>query len=58
LIQDPDNTGPELAATKHLHRSELEDNEGNDGNIVTGPTVEAHVNLAKTAIKCCDHYNN
>ena len=55
-VLQPDHT--ELAATQHLHGSELEDNEDNDGNIVFGPTVEAHVNLAKTAGKCFDHYSN
>jgi hypothetical protein len=58
VLQDHSYTGPELAATQHLHGSELEDNKDNDGDMVAGPTVEAHVNLAKTPSKCFNHYNN
>jgi hypothetical protein len=41
-----------------LHRSELKNNEDNDGDMVAGPTVEAHVNLAKTPSKCFNYYIN
>jgi hypothetical protein len=41
-----------------LHRSELENNEDNDGDMVAEPTVEAHVNLAKTPSKCFNYYIN
>jgi hypothetical protein len=32
--------------------NDIDDNEDNDGDIVAGPAVEAHVHLAKTAGMC------
>ena len=65
MIQDPElpnNTstsstaGSELEATKPIVANEFADNEDNEGDIITGPTVGAHVHLAKTASKCFNHY--
>jgi hypothetical protein len=57
LIQDH-STGSELEATQPIEANEFADNEDNDGDIVTGPTVEAHVHLAKTASMCFNCYIN
>jgi hypothetical protein len=67
LIQEPvlqdhstsySHTGSELEAIQPIMANKFADNEDNDGDIVAGPTVEAHVHLAKTASMCFNHYND
>jgi len=54
LIEGPElqDHGSELEATQPIMADEFADSEDNDGDIVAGPTVEAHVHLAKTASMC------
>jgi hypothetical protein len=54
LIEDPglQDHGSELEATQPIVANEFGDGEDNDCDIVVGPTVEAHVHLAKTASMC------
>jgi len=53
-MEDPElqNDGSELEATQPIMANEFADDEDNDGDIIAGPTVEAHVHLAKTASMC------
>lgn len=41
--------GSEPEATQPIVDNKFADNEDNDGDIIPGPTVQAHVHLAKTA---------
>ena len=54
MIEDPElqDHGSELEATQPIMADEFADGEDNDGDVVAGPTVEAHVYLAKTASIC------
>jgi hypothetical protein len=54
LIEDPElqEHGFELENTEAIGPNEFEDGEDNDGDIITGPRVGAHVHLAKTASTC------
>lgn len=62
MIQDTElqdhSTGSEPKATQPVEANQFVDNEDNDGDIITGPTVEAHVHLAKVASMCFNHYIN
>lgn len=51
MIEDTDH-GSELGATQPIVANEFADGEDNDGDIIAGPTVEAHVHLVKTASMC------
>ena len=56
LTDDPElqleGHGSELETTEFVGANEFKDGEDNDGYIITGPRVEAHVHLAKTASMC------
>jgi hypothetical protein len=49
LIEDPDLEAELEAIQPIMANAFADDGEDNDGDIIAGPTVEAHVYLAKTA---------
>lgn len=53
-MEDPElhDNGSELEFTQPRMANEFAEGEDNDGGIIAGPTVEAHVHLAKTASMC------
>jgi hypothetical protein len=54
LIEDPElqDHDSEQEATQPLVADKFVDGEDNDGDMIVGPTVEAHVHLARTASMC------
>ena len=51
-LQDHGSELSELEATQPIVDNDFKDDEDNDGSIIAGPTVGAHVHLAKTASMC------